>query len=66
MMEAALASVVIDAVQRGAARPGAVATSTGIGATVTYQLIDRLIAEGRICMARDGTLKATQRPASRR
>ena len=31
-------------------------TATGLGVTVTYQLLDRLIANGSVAQARDGEL----------
>lgn len=44
------------AIRAGNARPGPIAVASGLGATVTYQLLDKLIASGRVRQARDGTL----------
>jgi hypothetical protein len=49
-------ALIVQTVQFGASRHGAIATATNLGATVTYQLIDRLIASGRLCIAKDGAL----------
>ncbi len=49
-------TAILDAVGRGKRRPGPIATATGLGVTVTYQLLDRLIAEGSVAQARDGEL----------
>ena len=38
------------------ARAGALSSHTGLGATVTYQLIDKLLAQGRIIQSKDGVL----------
>lgn len=46
----------LDAIRTGYVRHGVVATKTMLGATVTYRLLDRLIAEGRVAQAKDGTL----------
>jgi hypothetical protein len=53
---------VLNAVRDGAKRPGPVAVKAGLGATVTYRLIDRLIADGRLSIARDGALSMGARP----
>ncbi len=50
-------AVILDAIRDGKRRPGPIATATGRGVTVTYQLLDRLIAEGRVAQARDGELR---------
>jgi len=47
---------VLCSIERGNQRHGAIATDTALGATVTYQLIDRLIKAGRITQAKDGVL----------
>lgn len=47
---------VLEAIALGNVRPGPIATHTNLGATVTYQLLDKLIALGRIHQARDGVL----------
>jgi len=39
------------------ARAGALSSHTGLGATITYQLIDRLLAQGRIVQSKDGVLR---------
>ncbi len=49
-------TAILDAIRGGNQRPGPIATATGRGATVTYQLLDRLIAEGSVAQARDGEL----------
>ncbi len=49
-------AAILVAVRSGNRRPGPIATATGRGVTVTYQLLDRLIAEGRVAQARDGKL----------
>ncbi len=49
-------TAILDAIRGGKRRPGPIATATGRGVTVTYQLLDRLIAEGRVAQARDGKL----------
>ena len=49
-------AAILDAIGRGKRRPGPIATATGRGVTVTYQLLDRLIAEGSVAQARDGDL----------
>ncbi len=41
---------------RWQARAGALSSHTGLGATVTYQQIDKLLAQGRIIQSRDGVL----------
>lgn len=41
-------------------RHGAIATEIGLGGTVTYQLIDRLIEQGRVLQARDGVLSVVR------
>lgn len=41
---------------RWQARAGALSSHTGLGATVTYQLIDKLLAQGRIIQSKDGIL----------
>ena len=47
---------ILAVIRDGKRRPGPIATATGLGVTVTYQLLDRLIAEGRIAHAPDGKL----------
>ncbi len=47
---------VLRAISAGGARPGAIASATGIGATRTYQAIDLLLGSGRIKQAADGAL----------
>ncbi len=49
-------AVVVETIRAGNIRPGPVATATGFGATVSYQLIDRLVQQGRIRQAKDGSL----------
>ena len=49
-------TAILDAIRGGKRRPGPIATATGSGVTVTYQLLDRLIAEGRVAQAREGEL----------
>lgn len=49
-------NLVLCAIREGNLRHGAVATATGIGATVTYQLLDKLIASGKVTQAQDGLL----------
>lgn len=49
-------AMVVQAIERGAERHGAIATASGLGATVTYQLIDRLVASRRLIQAKDGVL----------
>ena len=39
---------VIRAIRRGSRRPGVIETTAGLGATVTYELLDRLRARGRL------------------
>ena len=57
------ASLVLSAIEQGnipgckwQPRHGSISTKTGLGGTVTYQLIDRLIEQGRVEQARDGVL----------
>ncbi len=50
-------AAILDAIRGGNHRPGPIATATGRGVTVTYQVLDRLIAEGRVAQARDGELR---------
>lgn len=56
--EAGEVANVLAAIDAGAERPGSIAVNAGLGVTVTYQLIDRLVAEGRLTIARDGILSA--------
>jgi len=69
------AEIVLAAIHRGNAagskwqsRHGAVAAETGgaMNTTVTYQLIDRLIGQGRVTQAPDGVLSVTPRPSGGR
>lgn len=53
-------AVVVETIRAGNTRPGPVATATGLGATVSYQLIDRLIQQGRIQQAKDGALSVIE------
>ncbi len=53
-------AVIVETIRAGNIRPGPVATATGFGATVSYQLIDRLVQQGRIRQAKDGTLTAVE------
>lgn len=48
--------LVLRAIRSGITRHGAIATSSGLGATITYQLLDRLIASGQIEQAQNGIL----------
>lgn len=50
--------LVLEAIRDGVCRHGAVASRTNLGGTFTYNLIDKLIAEGRIHQAFDGQLSA--------
>lgn len=47
---------IIEALRRGAKTPGAVATAARLGATLTYQTLDRMAAEGLVSMKPDGAL----------
>ncbi len=49
-------AAILDAIRDGKRRPGPIATATGRGVTVTYQLLDRLVAGGSVTQARDGEL----------
>ncbi len=49
-------AAILDAIRDGKRRPGPIATATGRGVTVTYQLLDRLVAGGSVAQARDGEL----------
>ena len=49
-------AAILDAIRGGKRRPGPIATATGRGVTVTYQLLDRLIAGGSVAQAREGEL----------
>ena len=59
-------TAILDAIRGGNQRPGPIATATGRGVTVTYQLLDRLIAEGSVAQARDGELSVGSQPRRRR
>lgn len=50
-------NAILEAIKSGAQRHGAVATDTRLGTTVTYQLLDKLIEDGRVVQGRDGILK---------
>lgn len=52
--------VILAAIRAGNRSPGTVASETKLGATPTYQLIDKLRAEGRISQARDGELSVVE------
>jgi hypothetical protein len=49
-------AAILNAIRGGKRRPGPIATTTGRGVTATYQLLDRLIAEGSVALTRDGAL----------
>ncbi len=53
-------AVIVETIRSGNIRPGPVATATGFGATVSYQLIDRLVQQGRIRQAKDGSLSVAE------
>ena len=46
---------ILGAIRAGIKTPGAIATATRLGATATYQELDRMTAAGLLTMARDGT-----------
>lgn len=50
--------LLIETVKFGSKTNGAISTNSGLGATVTYQLIERLIDSGRLNIAKDGTITA--------
>lgn len=52
-------TLVVAAIGAGKCRPGPIARQSGLGATVTYQLIDSLLKQGRLIQERDGTLRLT-------
>ena len=56
-------TLIVDTVKFGASRHGAIATKASLGATVTYQLIDKLVASGRLRIAKDGTITIGSRSA---
>lgn len=51
-------TAVLSSIERGNHRPGAIASDTSLGVTVTYQLIERLERARRISQAPDGRLLA--------
>ncbi len=53
-------AVVVETIRAGNTRPGPVAIATGYGATVSYQLIGRLVQQGRIEQAKDGSLSIAE------
>lgn len=57
-------TVVVETIRAGNTRPGPVAIATGYGATVSYQLIDRLVQQGRIQQAKDGSLSIAEEQTS--
>jgi hypothetical protein len=52
-------AAILLAIGAGRHRPGAIATATKLGATRVYQLLDKMQADGRIHVARDGQITAT-------
>lgn len=50
---------IIRALRAGLITPGSIATATQLGATVTYQELDRMAQAGLVTMARDGALGLT-------
>lgn len=53
-------AAILQAIGAGRHRPGAIASTTGLGVTRAYQLLDRMQAAGRIHVAADGHITATQ------
>lgn len=53
-------AAILQAIGAGRHRPGAIASATGLGVTRAYQLLDRMQAAGRIHVAADGHITATQ------
>jgi hypothetical protein len=50
--------VILAAIRAGNHRPGPIARESGLGATLTYQAIDRMQRADRIEVARDGLISA--------
>ena len=48
--------LIVQTVQFGTSRHGAIATGANLGTTVTYRLIDKLVASGSLMQAKDGTI----------
>lgn len=53
-------AAIVETIRAGNTRPGPVAIATGYGATVSYQLIDRLVQQGRIQQAKGGALSVIE------
>lgn len=56
-----LQTAILTAIRAGNLTPGAIATETKLGATATYQELDRLTKAGLIEMARKGTYSLENR-----
>ena len=54
---------ILAAIMAGSKSPGAIATATRLGATATYQELDRMVMAETLTMARDGTYRPTQAAA---
>ena len=52
-------AAIIRAMEGGASTPGAIATAARLGATVTYQELDRMRAEGHVILQHHGALVLT-------
>ena len=54
---------ILAAIMAGNKTPGAIATATRLGATATYQELDRMVMAETLTMARYGTYRPTQAAA---
>jgi len=52
--------IIVQSMEDGNLRHGAIASSANLGVTVTYQLIERLLSAGRIVQAKDGVLSVVR------
>lgn len=58
-------AAIIAALRAGLKTPGAIATAAKLGATVTYQELDRMAREGLVIQAANGALRLTFSPFSK-
>ena len=59
MPDTATRAAIIAAMRRGRKTPGSIATAAKLGATVTYQELDRMALEGLVTMQPNGALSLT-------